>query len=373
MVPLSIRPLYQFQSRKIVMKEWALSISMNQAYSRSSRFALFKIQNHSIPLRSWWHHLQRRPRPRKLRFYVQMHYLKTQLNLNSKLSSNSGHPTPMMAMMTSPQKPAVTVTLIGSQSSTTTDHAYDSSPSNTSPAGDTTKRSAVIIGAVVGAVGIAFLLGVVLLYRRYRTRRRTTNIISTGRVRSFSSDTVVDQWSIDKEKQISDDCDYYEASFRRSPKSMLTPQDSVSNVFVQKRFSPSVLPPIPAARYYDSSPDASSVISNTTASSAPRTKDRKVPSISLSALSSSAGSAASGSLFPIPVLPPRTRTDRQKLLEEEIQKLQAKILHLQGNGDISSSKMISEGQEQELRQIHRRVELLKKIHESDWALGVGRF
>ncbi|KAJ3770149.1 hypothetical protein FB446DRAFT_179181 [Lentinula raphanica] len=252
--------------------------------------------------------------------------------------------------------------------------AYSSHTTTPTP-GDTNKHfAAAVIGAVVGVVGIAFVLGVFLLYRRYRTRRRTTNIISTGRVRSFSSDTVVDQWSIDKEKQISDDCDYYEASFRRSPKSMLTPQDSVSNVFVrQKRFSPSVLPPIPAARYYDSSPDASSVSSNTTASSAPRTKNRKVPSISLSALSSSAGSAASGSLFPIPVLPPRTRTDRQKLLEEEIQKLQAKILHLQGNGDISSSKMISEGQEQELRQIHRRVELLKKIHESDWALGVGRF
>ncbi|KAF8828510.1 hypothetical protein HHX47_DHR3000340 [Lentinula edodes] len=126
-----------------------------------------------------------------------------------------------------------------------------------------------------------------------------------------------------------------------------------------------ILPPIPAARPVSSSePDSA-----TSTSSIRRARDteRKTPSISLSNLSSSNGSTGTGSLFPIPVLPPRPRTDRQMSIEEEIQQLQARMLFLQGNGNTSP---IGLEKEEELKKIYRKVETLKKLHESKWALGL---
>ncbi|KAJ3996072.1 hypothetical protein F5050DRAFT_1712377 [Lentinula boryana] len=233
-----------------------------------------------------------------------------------------------------------------------------------------TKNTTAIIGGVVGVIGLAFVLGVTLLCFRYRTRRRTEQFVQTKIGRDFIPNSMEDQWDLAEKEKGADQ--YPSAFFPPTRRGTLRPQDSVSNI--HERHVPSILPPIPAARHFAGSMVPSSVSST---SSTRRARDRKTPSLSLSTQSFSDSSAASSSLFPIPVLPPRTRTDRQMMIEEDIQQLQARMLFLQGNGAISSTVELEN--EEQLRQIDKKVELLKKAHESDWAMGstdetpVGRF
>ncbi|KAJ3983751.1 hypothetical protein F5890DRAFT_1521025 [Lentinula detonsa] len=297
---------------------------------------------------------------------------------SSTLSYETGKP--MMTKMNN------TSTVSSSASSTTTGTSISSglitsskTPVPSAPNSDKstttddrlTKNTTAIIGGVVGAIGLAFVLGVTLLCFRYRTRRRTAQFVQTKIARDFIiSNTMEDQWDFPEKEKGADQ--YPSAFFPPTRRGTLRPQDSVSNI--QERHAPSILPPIPAARHFASSMLPSSVSST---SSTRRARDRKTSSLSLSTQSFSDNSAASGSQFSIPVLPPRTRTDRQMLIEEDIQQLQARMLFLQGNGARSSTVKLEN--EEELKQIDRKVELLKKVHESDWAMGltdetpVGRF
>lgn len=260
----------------------------------------------------------------------------------------------------------VTVTITSSTSSAT---APDDSTKMTTPAKSNVEPTngtdtAAIIGSIVGSVVLVFLIGVILLFLRYRTRRRTIEFSQTKMVRDYVPDMVEGStWRISDSERDLIDYSSESASFPPARRNTLRPQDSVSNI--HERYVPQILPPIPAARPVSSSePDSA-----TSTSSIRRARDteRKTPSISLSNLSSSNGSTGTGSLFPIPVLPPRPRTDRQMSIEEEIQQLQARMLFLQGNGNTSP---IGLEKEEELKKIYRKVETLKKLHESKWALGL---
>ncbi|KAJ4488928.1 hypothetical protein C8J55DRAFT_506563 [Lentinula edodes] len=260
----------------------------------------------------------------------------------------------------------VTVTITSSTSSATapddSTKMTTSTKSNVEPTNST--DTAAIIGSIVGSVVLVFLIGVILLFLRYRTRRRTIEFSQTKMVRDYVPDMVEGStWRISDSERDLIDYSSESASFPPARRNTLRPQDSVSNI--HERYAPQILPPIPAARPVSSSePDSA-----TTTSSIRRARDteRKTPSISLSNLSSSNGSTGTGTLFPIPVLPPRPRTDRQMSIEEEIQQLQARMLFLQGNGNTSP---IGSEKEEELKKIYRKVETLKKLHESKWALGL---
>jgi len=55
------------------------------------------------------------------------------------------------------------------------------------------------------------------------------------------------------------------------------------------------------------------------------------------------------------------------IIEEDIQRHQARILFLQGDsGEVSPISRLE--REQELLQTNARVEMLKRVHESHWAL-----
>jgi len=152
----------------------------------------------------------------------------------------------------------------------------------------------------------------------------------------------------------------YSPSLSPIKRNSLRPQDSVSNIY----YIPPILPPIPAARSVASSEIPSSV---STSSSARRTRDRNTPRLSIGTLSTT--TTGSGSLFPVPALPPRTRTDRQMLIEEDIQRLQSRILFLQGD-NVNTPAISRLEREQELLLTNARVERLKEVHESKWALGL---
>jgi len=56
------------------------------------------------------------------------------------------------------------------------------------------------------------------------------------------------------------------------------------------------------------------------------------------------------------------------MIEEDIQRLQARMLFLQGRGNISPISHLE--REEELKQILSKVDRLKAVHESRWALGL---
>jgi len=221
-----------------------------------------------------------------------------------------------------------------------------------------------IIGGIAGGVGVLFIIGAILLFLRYRARRRTSQFFRNKMVGGYGSEgrwtgpTIVE---LEKEQDLEP---YY--SPIKSKRGSILPQDSVSNIDLP-RYIPPILPPIPTARSITSSNGTSSASSS---SSVRRIRDNNTPRLSITTLSASASNASSGSgsLFPIPALPARTRTDRQMVIEEDIQRLQARMLMLQGGGDMSPITRLERGEE--LTQIYAKVEKLKKVHESKWALGL---
>jgi len=214
-----------------------------------------------------------------------------------------------------------------------------------------------IIGGVIAGVAVLFIIGATLLCLRYRTRRDTSMFAQSKMLRLHDPVPVSSQWSASP--MLEKDLEYYPSSTPMG-KSALRPQDSVSNIY----FLPPVLPPIPAARSGTSSDDFTPI---STPSSLQRTRDRNTPRLSVTTQSTS--TSGSGSLFPVPSLPPRTRTERQMIIEEDIQRHQARILFLQGDsGEVSPISRLE--REQELVQTNARVELLKRVHESYWALGL---
>lgn len=231
--------------------------------------------------------------------------------------------------------------------------------------GDSSKATTfAIVGGIAGGVGVLLIIGAILLFLRYRARRRTSQFFRNKMAGSYGSE---DRWvdptivGLEKEQDISP---YY--SPIKSKRASLLPQDSVSNIALP-RYVPPILPPIPTARSITSSNGTSSASSS---SSVRRMRDNNTPRLSITTLSASASNASSGSgtLFPIPALPPRTRTDRQMVIEEDIQRLQARMLMLQGGGDMSPITRLE--RQEELTQIYAKVEKLKKVHESKWALGL---
>jgi hypothetical protein len=244
------------------------------------------------------------------------------------------------------------------------------SASDTDSAAQSTSRkhAAIIIGAVVGAIAFFTIVGAILLYLRYRTRRATTNFFQARMANPYPSERSSDRWTVvgsESEKEAKHP--YSPSPIARA--NTLRPQDSVSNIHGQ-RYTPPILPPIPTARF-DVGRDVPSSVSSS--SSARRARERNGPRLSISTMTSS--SYVSGSLFSIPPLPPRTRTDRQMMIEEDIQRLQARmLLLLEGQGgEFQEGRVLSPTsrleREEELKQIHVRVDRLKEIHESDWALG----
>ncbi|KAJ3806853.1 hypothetical protein EV368DRAFT_67145 [Lentinula lateritia] len=272
----------------------------------------------------------------------------------------------MMYNSLSSKTPLVTVTItsVTSSGSLASDDSTKMTTSAASNVPENRGDTAAIIGSIVGSVVLLFLIGVILLFLRYRTRRRTIEFSQTKMVRDYVPDTVEGStWHISDRERDSIDYSSESASFPPARRNTLRPQDSVSNI--HDRHAPLILPPIPAARPVSSTvPDS---VTSTSSVRRARDTERKTPSISLSNLSSSNGSTGTGFLFPIPVLPPRPRTDRQMSIEEEIQQLQARMLFLQGNGNTSP---IGSEKEEEMKKIYRKVETLKKLHESKWALGL---
>ncbi|KAF5378012.1 hypothetical protein D9757_009850 [Collybiopsis confluens] len=235
-----------------------------------------------------------------------------------------------------------------------------SDSSSDSGASSKPNQTAAIVGGVVGSVAFFFILGAILLCFRYRTRRATSNFVQARMTRDYNRnlDEVGAEWPIpssEKEKFTLGQ-DYSLPPTRRSS---LRPIDSVSNIGLNTF---SILPPVPVARSLAGT-DASG---STNSSSVRRTRDKNALRLSISTMSAS--TATSGSLFPVPTLPPRTRTDRQMMIEEDIQRLQARMLFLQGRGDGSPISHLE--REEELKQIHAKVDRLKAVHESRWALGL---
>ncbi|KAF5379254.1 hypothetical protein D9757_010687 [Collybiopsis confluens] len=234
------------------------------------------------------------------------------------------------------------------------------SPQTASGASTRPNRTAAIVGAVLGSVAFFFILGAILLWFRYRTRRATSNFVQARMTRDYNRnlDEVGAEWSIpssEKEKSTLGQ-DYSLPPTRRSS---LRPIDSVSNIGLNTF---SILPPVPVAR----SLAGTNASGSSNSSSVRRTRDKNALRLSISTMSASTGT--SGSIFPVPALPPRTRTDRQMMIEEDIQRLQARMLFLQGRGDGSPISHLE--REEELKQIHAKVDRLKAVHESRWALGL---
>ncbi|KIK53886.1 hypothetical protein GYMLUDRAFT_88324 [Collybiopsis luxurians FD-317 M1] len=285
--------------------------------------------------------------------------------------TSSGGPPPPTGTSASPNKkqgmePGTPKSSSSSATSTNTTspttNATSSSDASVASSQNNDKRNdhtALIIGAVTGGVGLVFIVGIVLLCLRYRTRRATSNFARSKMVRSYTPEVYGGRRTIlGSEKGSDPGYDPSAASIRRGS---LRPLDSVSNVH---HYVAPILPPIPVARSVIGS-DISSTMSGS--SSARRTRERNGLRLSASTLSTST-STSNGSLFPIPTLPPRTRTDRQMLIEQDIQKLQARMLILQGQSDISLISRLE--REEELKQIHMKVDDLKTLHESRWALGL---
>jgi len=274
--------------------------------------------------------------------------------------TSSSSPVPSSTNSAKGNSNGMNKTGAGMYANDTTTTAQAGHPSTALPASDSTApqasdHTAAIIGGVVGSVALLFIIGATLLCLRYRTRRATSIFAQAKMVRYHDSDLLEGQRTASP--GLEKDLEYYLSPIKRNS---LRPQDSVSNIY----YIPPILPPIPAARSVASSEIPSSV---STSSSARRTRDRNTPRLSIGTLSTT--TTGSGSLFPVPALPPRTRTDRQMMIEEDIQRLQSRILFLQGD-NVNTPAISRLEREQELLLTNARVERLKEVHESKWALGL---
>ncbi|EEB92529.1 hypothetical protein MPER_08946 [Moniliophthora perniciosa FA553] len=218
----------------------------------------------------------------------------------------------------------------------------------------------LIVGFVLGSVGLIFLVAATVLWFRYRTRSRT---LAFGRnmtqplPRSPRPRLNIDHSTLDSGSEGSSIRNLTFAS-PMSPRhaSQLPPPPDIQSVASSGSFS--ITSPI-VARQRDAARNRANDLSNFRLSTSTNSR-------STSSAFTRSGTRSSITSFPVPALPPRTRTDRQMLIEEKIQLLQSKILLLHSR----KSNMAPSEFDEELKSTEQRVERLKQIHESDWALGL---
>ncbi|KAI3619525.1 hypothetical protein WG66_000744 [Moniliophthora roreri] len=221
------------------------------------------------------------------------------------------------------------------------------------------KNVPLVVGFVLGSVGLIFLVAATLLWFRYRTRSQTMafkrNMIRPY-PRSPSSRSNMDHSMLENGDEDSSTQDLTFASPMSSRHaSPLPPPPDIQSVASSGSFS--ITSPI-VARQRDAARNKANDLSNFRLSMSTNSRSTS------SAFRSATGTRSSITSFPVPALPSRTRTNRQKLIEEKIQLHQSKILLLHSQKPNMPPSEFAE----ELGSTEQRVERLKQIHESDWAL-----
>ncbi|KAK7019179.1 hypothetical protein VNI00_018173 [Paramarasmius palmivorus] len=223
----------------------------------------------------------------------------------------------------------------------------------------------LIVGSTLGSVGVILMVAAALLFFRYKRRNQTLaferNMITRNPQAALPPRLNTTHAMSDGG---SDNSSSKNLTFN-SPMSLrrysqLPPAPDVQSIASSGSFS--LTSPI-VARQRDAERNraARDALNNFRLSMSTTTTNSRSTS---SRLSSKAGTSSSITSFPVPALPPRTRTTRQMLIEEKIQLFQSKILLLQ------SRKISTQTAEYdaEMDRLGQRVERLKQIHESDWAL-----
>jgi hypothetical protein len=197
-----------------------------------------------------------------------------------------------------------------------------------------------------------FLVAALLLYLRYRRRRRTSAFQQNMMFRSPDSVnrfTISQPIDVEKRNDLSPSffSQYQTTRYGDQPghKALAssTVSDSVGTSVSQRRFNQPI---------------------------GSRSRNSGTTSTTLTLESSGSGSTDStGSglvQFPIPTLPSRIRTSRQIMIEEDIQDLQRKMLELLERRNLTGIDAIE--RDEQIKEITSRVNTLKKVHEGPWAL-----